>query len=250
MKEDRNGSIMYPEGCTLNVSPPAKTLCSTGVTCYPFRRPILAISVEAAGKLCVVGSCQSLSDGWIDKGNTCAFLSSLLEELTGGADSNFSVAEISDYRYLCDTAALARSPIACMDEEDLYEPEKYIELAKFELFDAGCSLESQLDEIYAKLGIPFEKIQPVIRPKFATIPISRVFAVHPPSLYPLLERPELPLLDLDEMLTPPELRLNRLANKCSEGDVEYFLVEAGGICNIGPEMSAASVLIHLFNSLL
>lgn len=249
--EDKSqGSLVFPEGCTLNVSAPAVCLRTTGIACYPFRRPVIAFS---GGKLCVVGSSQIFSDDWIEVESNRALLEQLLDELmVNDGHCVRKGVEFSDYRFLCNTHALASGPMACLDvDEDEAPPES---LARFDLFDAGLSLGEELGLIREKLGIPLEtRNQPcIIRPKFSLLKINKVYAVHPPSLYPLLKQPELPLLDLDEMLTAPEVRLNRLANKCSgdsDEELEYFLVEAAKICLDEAEISPKSVLRHLFNSL-
>jgi hypothetical protein len=201
----------------------------------------------------VVGSSQIFSDDWIGFESNRALLEQLLDELIVKVGHCVRKGfEFSDYRFLCNAQALASGPMACLDVD---EDEALESLARFDLFDAGLSIGEELRLFRDKLGIPLETSnQPcIIRPKYSLLKINKVYAVHPPSLYPLLKHPELPLLDLDEMLTAPEVRLNRLANKCSgdsDEEIEYFLVEAAKICwDEAEEISPKSVLRHLFNSL-
>lgn len=65
-KEDENNnvSILYPHGCSLDVSNAAATIMSTSVSTYPCNRPIGAIyyNQESKGRVFVYGSGHSFSD--------------------------------------------------------------------------------------------------------------------------------------------------------------------------------------------
>lgn len=261
VKDPSRGSVVYPEGCTLNVSSPTVCLRATGRTCYPFRRPIVAMVTIGEGRMAVIGSSSVFSDEWLEEEGNLMLLHTLVNQIMDDSTDLYMQAsgqiEISDYRFLCDTKAMASGPMACLDEqEDEDIPKDLMELARFEIFDAASSLQHELPAIYEKLGVAIDS-EIVIRPRFSVLKIDKVFSVHPPSFFPLLRHPEMPLLDLDEMASAPVLRLNRLANKCGSdrlGDVEYFLREAAEICGIPLEADndspGGNVLKYIVNCLL
>jgi intraflagellar transport protein 52 len=65
--EEENLTILYPYGCTLNVSSPALTILSTGSTSYPVNRPIGAIynSPTSRGKLVVFGGGHAFTERYL-----------------------------------------------------------------------------------------------------------------------------------------------------------------------------------------
>jgi len=63
-------------------------------------------------------------------------------------------------------------------------------------------------------------------------------------------------LDVDEHFAKPDIRLAQLTNKCNNGedDLDYYIMEAGDILNIFPEMTgsergAKHVLFHIFKQI-
>jgi len=49
----------------------------------------------------------------------------------------------------------------------------------------------------------------------------------------------LELYDLDEEFSSERNRLAQLTNRCNDSDLEYFIIEAGHILNIVPQLKTA-----------
>jgi len=64
----------------------------------------------------------------------------------------------------------------------------------------------------------------------------------------------LDLFDLDEHFASEKVRLAQLTNKCSDGDLEYYITEAGDVLGVTQKLgveqrSAKHVLTFIFNQL-
>jgi intraflagellar transport protein 52 len=65
MKEEQeNFTVLYPNGCSLNVSKPSLPIISSGATSYPVNRPLGAIyqSPISTGKLIVFGAGHAFTE--------------------------------------------------------------------------------------------------------------------------------------------------------------------------------------------
>ena len=62
-------------------------------------------------------------------------------------------------------------------------------------------------------------------------------AVFPP-LFRTLKAPPLELYDLDAEFSSEKNRLAQLTNRCNENDIEYYIIEAGHILNIIPQLKS------------
>ena len=60
-------------------------------------------------------------------------------------------------------------------------------------------------------------------------------AVFPP-LFRTLHAPPLELYDLDAEFSSEKNRLSQLTNRCNDSDLEYYIIEAGHILNIIPQL--------------
>jgi intraflagellar transport protein 52 len=62
--EEENLTVLFPNGCTLNVTRPALPILTSGATSYPVNRPIGAIyySPISKGKVIVFGGGHAFSE--------------------------------------------------------------------------------------------------------------------------------------------------------------------------------------------
>jgi len=62
--EQENFTILYPNGCSLNVSKPSLPIMTSGTTSYPVNRPIGAIyqASGSRGKLIVFGAGHAFTE--------------------------------------------------------------------------------------------------------------------------------------------------------------------------------------------
>lgn len=57
-----------------------------------------------------------------------------------------------------------------------------------------------------------------------------------PPLFRTLNAPPLELYDLDAEFSSEKNRLAQLTNRCNDSDLEYYIIEAGHILNIIPQL--------------
>lgn len=89
-------------------------------------------------------------------------------------------------------------------------------------------------ESYQQVGVKHEPLK-LIPPQFETpLPALQV-AVFPPQ-FRTLNPPPLELYDLDAEFSSERNRLAQLTNRCNENDLEYYVIEAGHILGIIPQL--------------
>ena len=230
----------------MNTRAPAVPILSTGACCYPFHRPVGV----AQGSVAVFGSFRMFADAFINRGENRALAESVLKFLIDPVKNKLSAStQISDYKYMSDASSMAKDAIGCWTSFLDPLPEDLSELADLTLFDGNIGLLEEVKAAHAELGIEFEPIESIVRPAFVVPKLKPVPAVYPPSFFPIIQPPEIPLVDLDDLLAPPEVILNRLANKCSEDDLDEFINKAGASLEVKAE-SAADVLKEIVQTIL
>jgi len=237
--------FVYPYGASLNVQEPAVPVLSSGFISYPMNRPIAAVAPSKSGKgrLCVLGSASMFSDEWLMKEHNYKVLEALLQWLvdhsmtldTRKSDKSGD-AEISEYRHLPNTEALAERLRPCLEENEPL-PKDFTQLFDHKLFQFDTKLIPEAVKLYEQLHLKQETLS-LIPPQFEC-PLPRLEpAVFPPSLREP-PPPALDQFDLDEHFASERLRLAHLTNKCtSDNDLEYYIKECGEILNITPKLAA------------
>ena len=229
-------TLVYPYGCTLNSIPPAVPLIGTGKNCYPYHRPILATSNVGTGRVCVVGSSQMLNDRYMKMKENAFLLESIVDFLLEGRLIDFPMPKISDYRFMPCLSELAEGPFYCW--KPLLEPlpDDITTLASMELYDCGLRYYDEVMHAFEQLGLdPSSQMSGMIKPAYRIEPFRLIPALPLPSFGSLLDPPELELVDFDDMMESSQVRLTRLANRCSESDIEQFLQEGAGIVGFNCE---------------
>lgn len=226
---------LYPYGSTLSVQPPAVPVLSSGNVSIPLNRPTCAFysNESRPGKLAVIGSCHIFSDQYLDKEENGALLDVVLSYLT---KEEFQLnhidaedPEIAEYVPIPHTKKLAEKPRVCLQESEEV-PRDFTKLFSGSLFGVTTSHIPATVKAYKELDVPHEQLQ-LIEPQFeAPLPPLQP-AVFPPT-FRELGPPALDLFDLDESFSSEQVRLNQLANKCTEDDLEYFVRECGDIMGI------------------
>ncbi|ORZ35362.1 hypothetical protein BCR44DRAFT_1414734 [Catenaria anguillulae PL171] len=228
-------SFVFPYGATLNVQKPSIPIFSTGLMCYPVNRPVggLYAHPNGKGKLAVVTSVDMLSDQYLDKEDNSRIVSVLIDWLTSDSvqlnNIDANEPELGDYHYLPDMSSLASQPRVCLqDTEEI--PKHFTRLFDTSLFSLDLSLVPSALQAMNDLRLKHEPLT-LIAPQFESPLPALTPAVFPPMLREL-PPPPLELFDLDAHLAPPALRMEQLATKCQDEDLEYYLREAGSVLGI------------------
>ena len=99
------------------------------------------------------------------------------------------------------------------------------------------SLVPRILDSFQQVGVKHEPLK-LIPPQFETpLPALQV-AVFPP-LFRTLNPPPLELYDLDAEFSSERNRLAQLTNRCHDGDLEYYVVEAGHILGIVQQLKSS-----------
>jgi len=217
---------------------------SSGFISYPMNRPIAACAPSKSGKgrLCVLGSSSIFSDDWLMKEHNYKLLEALLQwlldhtmTLDARKRDKAGDAEISEYRHLPNTEALAERLRPCLEENEPL-PKDFTKLFDHKLFQFDTKLIPEAVKLYDQLLLKQETLS-LIPPQFEC-PLPRLEpAVFPPSLREP-PPPALDQFDLDEHFASERLRLAHLTNKCtSDNDLEYYIKECGEILNITTKLA-------------
>ncbi|VUZ41432.1 unnamed protein product, partial [Hymenolepis diminuta] len=103
------------------------------------------------------------------------------------------------------------------------------------LYAFDTSLVPKVLEAYEKLGVKHEPLT-LITPEFETPLPPLQPAVFPP-IFSKLEPPPLELFDLDEEFSSEKTKLAIEANKCTDDDLEYFILHCGAVCGISQKLA-------------
>eukprot|EP00056_Hartaetosiga_gracilis_P020146 m.17846 g.17846 ORF g.17846 m.17846 type:complete len:415 (+) comp8199_c0_seq1:112-1356(+) len=230
--QDGGLEYLYPFGATLSVQQPAVAVLSTGNVSVPPNRPTCAFSEVGQGKLVVFGSCHIFQDEYIKKEDNLLLVDVVFRYMTGGVTLNQLDAddpEIADYVPLPFTEKLSDRPRVCLQEGEEV-PRDFTQLFTGKLFGINTSHVPAAVQAYEDLNVPHEQLK-LIEPDFETPLPPLQPAVFPPT-FRELPPPALDLFDLDATFSSENVRLNQLANKCTDDDLEYFVRECGSILGI------------------
>eukprot|EP00055_Hartaetosiga_balthica_P004242 m.10768 g.10768 ORF g.10768 m.10768 type:complete len:416 (+) comp3723_c0_seq1:43-1290(+) len=223
---------LYPFGATLSVQQPAVPVLSTGNVSIPPNRPTCAFSEVGKGKIVVVGSCHIFSDEYLKKEDNLLLVDVVLQYMKGNVNLNHLDAEdpeIADYVPLPFTEKLAERPRVCLLEGEEV-PRDFTQLFAGELYGINTNLVPQAVQAFQDLNVDHEQLK-LIEPDFETPLPPLQPAVFPPTFRELAP-PALDLFDLDDTFSSETVRLNQLANKCTDDDLEYFVRECGTILGL------------------
>jgi intraflagellar transport protein 52 len=248
--------FVYPYGATLSVQKPAVPVLSSGPISYPVNRPLAAAATPSGkGRLLVVGSVRIFDDDYLDQESNAVLLHIFLKWCTRQTDVDLckvegSYPELEEYHYIPDTRTLAEDLKSCLQESEPL-PRDFTQLFDSTLFGFDTSSIPEAVKLYSDLHVKHEPLT-LVPPQFETPMPKLQPAVFPPSLNEP-PAPSLDLFDLDEHFASERVRLAQLTNKCSDGDLDYYIREAGDILGVTPKLgdnrSAKHVLTFIFNQL-
>lgn len=257
-------NIVYPYGCTLKISKPANPILTSGPLSFPANRCIAAVTRVQRGRLVVCGSNLLMDDHYITKVDNLALTTALFKFLSEDVKIDSVDPDRAEYAQealtIPDTEALAERLRSCLQEsEDL--PADFTQLFDHTLFKYDTHLIPEAVQLYERLGVKHEPLS-LIPPVF-DVPLP---PLQPAVWMPLLREPAPPaldLFDLDEQFASEKVRLAQLTNKCTDVDLEYFVLEAGNImgvienirqenpklAHLNKRINAHMILEHVFRKL-
>lgn len=232
---------LYPFGATLNVVKPSVAVLSTGSTSFPPCRPTCSFYESTAasgdngkgGKMVVLGSGHMLLDKYLPKESNTLLLDLILQYFSDASFSLNSIdstnPEITDYNMVPDLEVLCSNPMLFLSESEEI-PSDYLSLFSREIKRISNRGLYQVNRTFDELQIEKRALQ-VIKPHFETPLPALQPAVFPP-VFRSLTKPELELYDLDNEFSSVQNKLTKLANKCNNKDVDYFIRESGLILGL------------------
>jgi hypothetical protein len=238
--------ILYVDGCSLNSDPPSIPVASTASQCYPFERPITVFANQGDGRVCVVGSCEMFSSRYIGEEGNKAFLERITNQLLEprGTPLPKSV-PTRDYRFISNLRSMSEGPFCCWRDILGSIPRDTSDLFCRKLYEGALGCLPELEKAYELLGIERKPLSGTIKPPFYMEPIPLIPAKPLPYLSEILQPPPIPLIDIDGLLEPVSVKLNRLAHKHEAADDACsFLREAAVILDL-PETENIKEILKL-----
>ena len=204
--------IVYPFGQSLDIDPKRaniSTLFTSGKIAYPLNRPLCAVTTSRTtrGKLCVFGSINFFNNNYIDK------------------EENMKVI------YIPNIISISDKVKSCLDEAK-EPPANFNELYDMNMFKIDNDLVPEAIDLYDKLHVKHE-ILGIIPPQFETPLPPLQLAVFDPIIrdFPV---PNLELFDLDEQFASEKIKLAQTTNKCTDEDLEFYILQCADILGIKP----------------
>ncbi|XP_054717528.1 intraflagellar transport protein 52 homolog [Uloborus diversus] len=226
--------ILYPFGCTINVDKPAVVLVSTGSFSYPLDRPTCGFYQNSSnGRILAFGSSCFFADIYIRKELNSKMVDSFLQLLSDEkielSIADIQCPDIADYAQMPCTEKMSDMPYSCLTEGEEI-PSEIDSLFNRKLYQVDMRYLPGVLSAYKTLNMPKEPLK-IIKPKFE-VPLPLLQPAYVPPRSRSAPNPYLELMDLDEFFTNPWTRLAQLTNKCSNMDLEYYIIEAAEILNI------------------
>jgi intraflagellar transport protein 52 len=230
-------NIVYPFGCTLKLQKPANPLLTSGALSFPCNRCLCAATRVQKGRLVVCGSVSVFDDAYINKVDNMGLATALFKFIMEDVKIESVDVDRPEYNQdpteIPDTEALAERLRSCLQEsEDL--PPDFTQLFDHTLFKYDTHLIPEAVKLYERLGVKHEPLS-LIPPVF-DVPLP---PLQPAVWMPLLREaapPALDLFDLDDSFASEKLHLAQLTNKCTDADLEFFVLEAGNILGVIDKM--------------
>lgn len=252
--------IIYPFGQSIDVSPNklnVSTLFTSGKIAYPMNRPLCVVTTSKSGKgkLCVFGSINFFDNSYIDKEENMKVIDGLVKWLLGMNNADILTPsksiKLNDYIYIPNIISMSDKVKSCLDEAK-EPPSNFNDLFDLNMFKIDNDLVPESIELYDKLHVKHE-ILGIIPPQFETPLPPLQLAVFDPIIkdFPV---PNLELFDLDEQFASEKIKLAQTTNKCSDEDLEYYILECADILGISGKIDnkndPKAVLAYVMKSLI
>ncbi|KAJ8966447.1 hypothetical protein NQ317_003193 [Molorchus minor] len=187
-KEKLNLNIVYPFGCTMNVSKPSVVAFTSGSASFPVDRPLGALYYDekSEGRLAAIGSAHVFSDKYLDQEDNEKFREILFDFLSSTervyfAPTDHDDIDLIDHHIVPETAELAEKPKLCLT--DAISHTTYIDYTKLfdhKMYSMNTNYVPEALKLYEELGIKHEPLK-IIKPKFEAPYPPLQPAVFPPS---------------------------------------------------------------------
>ena len=252
--------IVYPFGQSIDIDPKRPNLSvifTSGKITYPMNRPLCVVTSSRSkkGKLCVLGSINFFDNSYIDKEENMKVVDGLIKWLLGmnHADicSPSKSIKISDYIYIPNIISISDKVKSCLDEAK-EPPANFNDLFDMNMYKIDNDLVPESIELYDKLHVKHE-ILGIIPPQFETPLPPLQLAVFDPIIkdFPV---PNLELFDLDEQFASEKIKLAQMTNKCTDEDLEYYILQCSDILGISSKIDnkndPKAVLAYVMKSLI
>ena len=252
--------IVYPFGQSLDIDPKRgniSTLFTSGKIAYPMNRPLCAVTTSKStrGKLCVFGSINFFNNNYIDKEENMKVVDGIIKWLFGMNNADISTpskyVKINDYIYIPNIISISDKVKSCLDEAK-EPPANFNELYDMNMFKIDNDLVPEAIDLYDKLHVKHE-ILGIIPPQFETPLPPLQLAVFDPIIrdFPV---PNLELFDLDEQFASEKIKLAQTTNKCTDEDLEYYILQCADILGISGKIDnkndPKAVLAYVMKSLI
>ena len=252
--------ILYPFGQSIDIDPKKQnisTLFTSGKIAFPMNRPLCAVTTSKStkGKLCVLGSINFLDNSYIDKEENMKVIDGLIKWLLGMNNADIinpsKSVKINDYIYIPNIISISDKVKSCLDEAK-EPPSNFNDLFDMNMFKIDNDLVPESIELYDKLHVKHE-ILGIIPPQFETPLLPLQLAVFDPIIkdFPV---PNLELFDLDEQFASEKIKLAQTTNKCTDEDLEFYILECADILGISGKIDnkndPKAVLAYVVKSLI
>ena len=252
--------ILYPFGQSIDIDPKKQnisTLFTSGKIAFPMNRPLCAVTTSKStkGKLCVLGSINFLDNSYIDKEENMKVIDGLIKWLLGMNNADIinpsKSVKINDYIYIPNIISISDKVKSCLDEAK-EPPSNFNDLFDMNMLKIDNDLVPESIELYDKLHVKHE-ILGIIPPQFETPLPPLQLAVFDPIIkdFPI---PNLELFDLDEQFASEKIKLAQTTNKCTDEDLEFYILECADILGISGKIDnkndPKAVLAYVVKSLI
>ncbi len=252
--------IIYPFGQSIDIDPKRSNLSvlfTSGKIAYPMNRPLCVVtsSKSKKGKLCVIGSINFFDNSYIDKEENMKVVDGLIKWLLGMNNADVSTPsksiKINDYIYIPNIISISDKVKSCLDEAK-EPPTNFNDLFDMNMFKIDNDLVPESIALYDKLHVKHE-ILGIIPPQFETPLPPLQLAVFDPIIkdFPV---PNLELFDLDEQFASEKIKLAQMTNKCTDEDLEYYILQCSDILGISSKIDnkndPKAVLAYVMKSLI
>ncbi len=258
--DDSPLKIIYPFGQSIDISPNRQnisTIFTSGKIAYPMNRPLCVVTTSKSGKgkLCVFGSVNFFDNSYIDKEENMKVIDGLIKWLLGMNNSDIispsKSIKLNDYIYIPNIISMSDKVKSCLDEAK-EPPSNFNDLFDLNMFKIDNDLVPESIELYDKLHVKHE-ILGIIPPQFETPLPPLQLAVFDPIIkdFPV---PNLELFDLDEQFASEKIKLAQTTNKCTDEDLEYYILQCADILGISGKIDnkndPKAVLAYVIKSLI
>jgi len=258
--EDCLLKIIYPFGQSIDIDPKRpniSTIFTSGKIAFPMNRPLCVVtsSKSTKGRLCVFGSINFFDNSYIDKEENMKVVDGLIKWLLGMNNADIihpsKSVKVNDYIYIPNIISISDKVKSCLDEAK-EPPANFNDLYDMNMFKIDNDLVPESIELYDKLHVKHE-ILGIIPPQFETPLPPLQLAVFDPIIrdFPV---PNLELFDLDEQFASEKIKLAQTTNKCTDEDLEYYILQCADILGISGKIDnkndPKAVLAYVMKSLI